>query len=337
MSSDSICNNAELSGELSSLNIGSNESNNDEKGGTINDNDVTAAILICANCGEGGGEDDMNTCNKCDLVVYCNAACKKKHRPRHKKKCERRVAELFDEKLFQEPPPREECPICMLPPPLYDNDTGMTFKPCCGKRICDGCEYAMRKTGCENMKLCPFCKAPPAKTEEEDIGRLKNLMKKGNADAFNQLGGYYRNGIKGMPQDWTKANTLYLKAGELGCAEAYFNLGISYYEGTGVEINKKKATHYFDLAAMNGDVDARHNLGNNEWRAGNYYRAFKHYMLSARAGDTSSLNMVKQGFMHGHVTKEEYANTLRQYQKSQDEMKSDARDKARAFHEIHHG
>ena len=35
--------------------------------------------------------------------------------------------------------------------------------------------------------------------------------------------------------------------------------------------------------------------------------------------------------MAGHVTKEEYAKTLREYQKSQDEMKSDMRDKAAAL------
>ena len=36
------------------------------------------------------------------LVKYCNAACKKKHRKKHKKACERRVAEMHDEKLFKE-------------------------------------------------------------------------------------------------------------------------------------------------------------------------------------------------------------------------------------------
>ena len=29
-----------------------------------------------------------NTCNKCKKVKYCNAACKKKHRHKHKKECE---------------------------------------------------------------------------------------------------------------------------------------------------------------------------------------------------------------------------------------------------------
>ena len=334
MSSDSICNNAELSGELSSLNIGSNESNNDEKGGTINNNNVTTAIL-CANCGKEGGGDSMNTCNKCDLVKYCNVACKKKHRPKHKKKCEKRAAELFDEKLFQEPPPPEDCPICFLPLPL--NVDQVTFFSCCGKDICNGCIYAMRKTGGKNMKLCPFCKAPPTRLPEEEVESIKKLMEKGHADAFNQLGGHYEDGTSGMPQDRAKANELYLKAGELGCANAYYNLGLSYNEGAGVEIDKKKAKHFYELAAMNGDLHARHNLGCVEGQAGNYHRSYKHFMLSAGAGCKESLNAVKGGYMAGYVTKDQYANTLREYHKSQDEMKSEARDKARAYNEIHHG
>ena len=101
-----------------------------------------------------------------------------------------------------------------------------------------------------------------------------------------------------------------------------------------MEIDEKNATHYFELAAMNGDIKARYNLGGLEYNEGNHQRAFKHYMLAARAGYKDSLGMVKNGFKVGQVTKEEYANSLREYQKSQDERKSDARDKARAFHEM---
>ena len=71
---------------------------------------ITSSGNTCANCGKEGS-DVLNTCNKCNAVKYCNAACKKKHRKKHKKACERRVAELYDEKLFKQPPPEEDCSI----------------------------------------------------------------------------------------------------------------------------------------------------------------------------------------------------------------------------------
>ena len=329
MSSDNINNDTEISGALSSLNIGSNNESNDEEKVANNTDINTTAITTCAACGKEGDGSSMNTCNKCDLAVYCNAACKKKHRSRHKKKCEIRASELFDERLFKEPPPPEDCPICMLPPPLYDNNTGTSFHPCCGKDICDGCEYAMAERGGKN--LCPFCRTPYAKSNEEEIKRTKKLMEKGNAYAFYMLAGLYERGIMDLPQDWAKANELLLKAGELGYAGAYCNLGCYYSVGNGVEIDKKKAKHYYELAAINGNVQARNNLGCIEGQAGNHQRAYKHLTIAAMAGDDSALENMKQGYKHGHITKDQYANTLREYQKSQDEMKSDARDKARVL------
>ena len=92
-------------------------------------------------------------------------------------------------------------------------------------------------------------------------------------------------------------------------------------------MDKKKAKHYWELAAMNGSSQARHNLACVEGRAGNYHRAFKHFMLSARVGDKKSLDKVKEGFMVGIISKDEYANALRAYQERYNEMKSDARKK----------
>ena len=117
-------------------------------------------------------------------------------------------------------------------------------------------------------------------------------MDKNNANAFRNLAGFYANGGHGIPQDMSKANELFLKAGELGCAKAYYNLGLSYYHGGGVAMDKKKAKCYYELAAMNGNVDARYNLGCIE-QAGNIARAYKHFILAARAGDKDSLDAVK--------------------------------------------
>ena len=317
MSSDSN-NKTELSEALSSLNIGGDDE--------LNNNDINT-VAICANCGKGEEcSGDLKSCTACKMVKYCNRDCQIAHRPQHKKACKKRAAELYDEELFREHPPPEDCPICFLPLPTED---GITFEACCGKNICNGCIYAMNER--EGAKLCAFCRTPCAESGEDNVKRNKILMEKGNADAYYQLAGYYVQGNNGLPQDWAKANELYVKAGELGCAGAYYNLGCSYNIGTGVDIDEKKAKHYFELAAMNGCVVARHNLGCVEGLAGNHHRATKHFLLAARAGFKQSLDMVKKGFMGRAVTKEEYSQALRAYQKRHDEMKSDTRDKAANF------
>ena len=148
------------------------------------------------------------------------------------------------------------------------------------------------------------------------------------------LGLYYANAneliLMGMQQDWNKANELYLKAGELGCAMGYNNLGLSYHKGTGVEVDKRKANHFYELAAMKGDVGARYNLAISELGAGNHQRAAKHFTLAAKRGDKESLDEVKVYFMKGVIKKDEYANTLRAYLQRLDEVKSEMRDKAKA-------
>ena len=205
-------------------------------------------VDACANCGKEGEEASMNACNKCDLVVYCNVLCKKRHRSKHKKKCEKRVAELYDKKLFKEPPPPEDCPICFLPLPL--DAYKVIYKSCCGKDICNGCVGTMMESGDKNMKLCPFCKTPSAISEEEEVERTEKLTEKGNAQAFYMLASCYAQGINGMPQDRAKVNELLLKSGELGCADAYYNLGNFYNKGDGVEIDMKKANVLYIIHSL---------------------------------------------------------------------------------------
>ena len=286
--------------------------------------------ITCAACGKEGEEDSMNICNKCKMVHYCNVACKKKHKSKHKKKCDRqckiRAVQLHDEALFKQPPLPEDCPICMLPLPLKEGE--VQFQSCCGKLLCIGCVLAMVERG--GGKLCAFCRTPDLNSAKECIKRIKLLMEKGNGDAYYQLAGCYAQGELGMPQDRPKSNELLLKAGELGCTEAYNKLGNAYYYGDGVEIDKKKAMHYFELAAMNGNVKARYWLGFFEVQAGNYQRACKHFILAAKVGHEGSLERVKAGFMDGFVTKDEYESTLRAYYERQTEMKSEERDKAAA-------
>ena len=133
-------------------------------------------------------------------------------------------------------------------------------------------------------------------------------------------------GIKGFRRDWKKANKLWLRAGELGHAEAYTNIGYAYRYGEGVGRDEKKAKHYYELAAIRGNVTARCNLGLFEQRAGNTSRAVKHLMISAGAGHDKSLMGIRECFQNG--TKDDFEKALRANKDVKDEMKSDQRDAA---------
>ena len=149
----------------------------------------STAIDACANCGKGEeSSGDLKSCMACKLVKYCNRECQIAHRPQHKNACRKRAAELHNEQLFKEHPLQEECPICMLPLPLFTNQTttGVTFHLCCGKCICSGCICAMVESGAK--RLCAYCRTPPANSDGEQVKRVEKLMEKG----FNQLAGYYR-------------------------------------------------------------------------------------------------------------------------------------------------
>jgi hypothetical protein len=298
---------------------------------------TTVTTTCCAACGKVESKEiNLRLCGACKLVKYCNKECLLAHRPQHKIACKKRVAELHDAKLFNKyPPPPEDCPKCFLPLPI--NESQSSFRSCCGNRICNGCIFVMideeDKKGQtkEGARSCPFCKQVTA-TLEGEAERLNKLVESSNAGACNQLAVLYSNeefgGQMGVPQDYVRANELYLRAGELGCAVAYFNVGNSYRLGRGVDINMKKAREYYELAAMGGCASARHILACFEGQVGNEQRAYKHIIIAAKSGHDSSLNKVKEGFVEGLIAKDEYAQTLRDYQKRKDEMKSEMRDKA---------
>ena len=136
-----------------------------------------------------------------------------------------------------------------------------------------------------------------------------------------------------MPQNHAKALELYHRAGEIGYADAYLNIGYAYQFGRGVEVDKKKAKYYYELAAMGGVIKARHNLGLIEEKAGNVERAIKHYMIAVRDGLSESSNNIKVLYRYGKATKEDYMKALQSYQEYLAEIKSDQRDEAAAADE----
>ena len=179
-------------------------------------------------------------------------------------------------------------------------------------------------------KKCPFCRAPIHISDEEYNERLLKRVELDDADAIFNLGCNYRVGENGFPQDYNKAFELYHRAGDLGCNKAYCDVGYAYENGNGVEIDKKKATYYYELAAIGGNIYARHNLGAIEEDAGNMNRALKHFMIATGCGHNNSLKVIQELYTNGHASKDDYAKALRAYQSYLAEIKSTQRDEIAA-------
>jgi len=158
-------------------------------------------------------------------------------------------------------------------------------------------------------------------------------VKKKDPAAIYFLGKHYFFGALGLPKDVRKSAELYAKAAELGSISALYSLGNPYCNGEGVEQDESKASELFKKAAMQGHVESRHNLGYWEAGKGNYGRAVRHFLISAKLGLKDSVETIKEYFIKGGATKEQYAEALKGYQDAVEETKSHDRDEAKAFYD----
>jgi len=185
-----------------------------------------------------------------------------------------------------------------------------------------------------NMKrLCPYCRVPYPRSDEGLMMQMTNRIGKNDPEAIHELGSAYYRGRAGLPRDYTKATELWKRAAELGCARAHNALSGAYQHSQGVEKDMEKAMHHCTLAAIGGHEYARHTLGLFEALDGNMSIAMKHFIIAAMSGLEEALKEVGEGYRAGHVTKDEYANTLRSHQDSCEEMKSESRARAIEYSE----
>ena len=231
----------------------------------------------------------------------------------------------------------EECPICMLPLPLYN----LEVKDCviCGTTICTGCVLSSAKVHIRDGRdtkaasakamTCPLCRSN--NELHDDKATLKALMKRvdaGQHDDICRIGQYYFRGEMALLQDKAEGLRWYHRAVEAGSGHAAFNLGGCYLKGDGVEQDLEKALEYFQKAAELGGITAFNLIGFLLMVKGEIEDAMLNYRKAAICGDSNEhlFGELKEGFVNGYITKEEYAYTLREHQKACNEMKSDARE-----------
>eukprot|EP00986_Skeletonema_menzelii_P010533 scaffold5150_cov133-Skeletonema_menzelii.AAC.7 len=292
------------------------------------DNQGGEKMLCCASCGIAGGDDIKLKKCACKLVKYCSVQCQKNHRPKHKEACKKRMAELRDEILFEQPESSDvgDCPICCLPLPIEPEKS--TLFSCCSKQICNGCSDANKIREYEGglKPCCPFCrKALPNTEEEVNIQKMKRIEVNCPV-ALCQVGsercheGDYKTGFE-----------YFARSAALGNVHAHYQLSTMYYSGDGVEKDEKKSVYHLRHAAIGAHIHARHNLGCTELRFGRMDTAAKHFIISAKLGDDKSLMPLKDLYKAGHVSKDDFAAALRGHQASVDATKSPQREKADEF------
>jgi hypothetical protein len=288
-------------------------------------------IAECASCGKTS--ETLKTCTSCKLVKYCGIECQKSHWRRHKAICKKLAAEIYDEKLFNPPQTREDCPICFLPLPHKD----ISYMMCCGKYICEGCVLGLvLHTPKDRTKKdgCPFCRTCEP-NGAKSIRLIYKRIEKNDPDSLFRLSQFYRYGQYGLPQDYEKAFELCTKAADLGLIKAYQFLGECNWHGRGTPKDLKKAKQHWEFGAMKGDSLSRHSLGMYEIEERkDHKRAFQHFMIAAKDGYKKAMECVTRGYECGYVTINELEDTLCVHQKCLDEMRSEQRDLAALLDEM---
>jgi hypothetical protein len=281
-------------------------------------------VVVCNNCGVAEVDEiKLEDCDGCKTVRCCGDNCEQVDQEKHDEKCQKRVARMHDDNLFRQPDGTHfgECPICFLPMPL--DPQKITFKPCCGKKICLGCvcsSVVINKHDFEKTISCPFCREP-AVDEEEEKKRMMERVKANDPVAMSQMGGMRFN-----EGDYVSAVEYWTKAAELGDDGAHYQLSTVYAEGKGVEKDEEKEVYHLEKASIGGDPVARHNLGCYEEENGNNERAVKHYIIAANLGFELSMKALWKHYSLGNITKENLETTLRTHKAAIDEMKSPERE-----------
>ena len=284
---------------------------------------------VCANCGIAGVDDiELEECDGCQSVRYCGDKCKEGHREEHEEECKRQAKELHDKELFEQPDETHlgECPLCFLPLPIDRQKSA--FYSCCSNTICQGCVIAnMMAHKHDRVKAgsCPFCRES-VNDKEQYRKRQKERIKANDPAALRQIGATcYEEG------DYDEAIKYFTKAADLGDVEAYYQLGLMYWKGEGVEEDEEKMVYHWEKAAIRGHPSARYNLGYYEEDNGNIERSVKHFIISSKLGHDNSMKSLWRLYFAGNITKEDLDATLRTHQAAIDATKSEQREEAYAL------
>ena len=257
-------------------------------------------------------------------------------------------------------PGRVECPICLHGLPI--NIEEHVYHTCCGQVICSGCMIGKQRTQLKELgkidegttpeeeqfrlihdhgmdiSVCPYCRTAPYEGDEECLQRLYDRIKIRNdrdyVVALNQLGYFYENGMRGLPQNRTKAEELYKKAYDLDEPEAAWKLFHLYHDHYPDQI--ETARKYLVRGELLGHVYCTQVLAIKAKHSGDKEEFARLCVKSVRLGGVpgGDINNLLNCYRLNLLSKDDLAATLRAYQAVKNEVETERRDFAQRFVEF---
>jgi hypothetical protein len=152
----------------------------------------------------------------------------------------------------------------------------------------------------------------PTVSLSAEMKTLRKQADAGNANAQFNIGSMYENG-SGVKQDYAEAAKWYRKAAERGDARAQYNLGILNQNGWGVPQNNTEAVKWYRKAAMQGASSAQYNLGfmylNGQGIPQNYAEAAKWYRKAAEQGDVDATRILGLAYYLGKWVPQDFVQS----------------------------
>ena len=143
--------------------------------------DTTLARAVCGGGNDGGKEvsSSTKTCTSCEQKNdHCNKVGVGGNTVDDIVDGINNTVISSDDELFQDPPPKEDCSICMLPMPFTNGIRGArtVYEPCCGKVLCGGCLVASKAEMDKGSmkKWCPYCRVPISASKKEIVVRIRS-------------------------------------------------------------------------------------------------------------------------------------------------------------------
>ena len=149
----------------------------------------------------------------------------------------------------------KRCPICLED---WDVNTPPLMFECCCRCICQSCDPKIDKTP---GAPCPICRAPwPKDRIKEGIARLRRHADNDVPQAVARLAAAYFYGYYLLVKSPKKSLKLSQRAAELGDVHSWHYIGHHFYHGMGIKSDRKKAAHFYQIGAIEGDPWAQNGL-----------------------------------------------------------------------------